>query len=573
MMFRSWLSSKRGQVLGGGSFALRLFPVTASASLLLCLWPAAPEPKIVFENVAQQAGISMVVDNSATPEKHQVETMLSGVALFDYDNDGLLDLYVVNGASLPSMDKSNPKYWNRLYHNDGNGKFTDVTEKAHVRGGDYGMGVAAADYDNDGYVDLFIAGVNRNQLLHNNGDGTFTDITEKAGLSGVDPRLGKMWSMSAGWFDYDNDGLLDLLVINYVRWSIDHEPGCRAGNVPAYCSPASYTGAANLLYHNNGDGTFTDVSESSGISKLIGKGMGVAFADYDGDGWTDVFVSNDTTRNFLLHNNRDGTFQEVALPAGVAYNDNGKSIAGMGTDFRDVFNDGRPDVFVVGMVGDTFPLFRNTGRGFIDVTSISGVARATFNRTAWGSAIADFDNDGNKDLFAACASILDNSEVVEHRPSKQPNLVLRNLGNGKFEDVSQTAGVTFQWPGAHRGVAVGDLNNDGRLDVVVTNLNARPEVFLNRSPGNNHWILIRLIGVKSNRDGLGAKVMVVPAGGQPLYNHATTSVGLGGSSDRRVHFGLGASTRIDRIEISWPGGHRQTLSNVAVDQVLNVREQ
>jgi hypothetical protein len=548
-------------------------PAAASASLILCLWPAAPEPKILFENVAEQAGISMVVDNSVTPEKHQVETMLSGVALFDYDNDGLLDLYVVNGASLPSMDKSNPKYWNRLYHNDGNGKFTDVTEKAHVRGVDYGMGVAAADYDNDGYVDLFIAGVNRNQLLHNNGDGTFTDVTGRAGVSGVDPRLGKTWSMSAGWFDYDNDGLLDLLVINYVRWSIDHEPGCRAGNVPAYCSPASYTGAANLLYHNNGDGTFTDVSESSGIGKLVGKGMGVAFADYDGDGWTDVFVSNDTTRNFLLHNNRDGTFQEVALPAGVAYNDNGKSIAGMGTDFRDVFNDGRPDVFVVGMVGDTFPLFRNTGKGFLDVTSVSGVGRATFNRTAWGSAIADFDNDGNKDLFAACASILDNSEVVEHRPSKQPNLILRNLGNGKFEDVSPTAGFTFQAPGAHRGVAVGDLNNDGRLDTVVTNLNARPEVFLNRSPGNNHWILIHLIGVKSNRDGLGAKVMVVPAGGQLLYNHATTSVGLGGSSDRRVHFGLGASTKIDRIEISWPGGHRQTLSNVAVDQVLTVREQ
>ena len=551
---------------------LRRLSAAALLTLTFSAWPAAPEPKVLFENVADQAGISMIVDNSVTPLKHQIETMIAGVAVFDYDNDGLLDIYVVNGASLPTMDKSNPKYWNRLYHNDGNGKFTDVTEKAHVRGADYGMGVAAADYDNDGYVDLFIAGVNRNQLLHNNGDGTFTDVTEKAGLSGIDPRSGKTWSMSAGWFDYDNDGLLDLLVVNYVRWSIDHEPGCRADNVPAYCSPASYTGASNLLYHNNGDGTFTDVSESSGISKLIGKGMGVAFADYDDDGWTDAFVSNDTTRNFLLHNNGNGTFQETALPAGVAYNDNGKSIAGMGADFRDVFNDGRPDIFVVGMVGDTFPLFRNTGKGFLDVTSVSGVAPATFNRTAWGAAIADFDNDGNKDLFAACASILDNSEVVEHRPSKQPNLVLRNLGGGKFEDVSPRAGASFQLAGAHRGVAVGDLNNDGRLDVVVTNLNARPEVFLNRSPGSNHWILIRLIGVKSNRDGLGAKVMVVPAGGRPLYNHATTSVGLGGSSDRRVHFGLGESTRIDRIEISWPGGHRQTLANVAVDQILTVRE-
>jgi len=561
------------RLLRAATFALRLLPAAASAILILCLWPAPPEPKIAFENVADQAGIAMVVDNSVTPEKHQVETMLAGVAVFDYDNDGLLDIYIVNGASLPSMDKSNPKYWNRLYHNEGNGKFTDVTEKAGVRGVDYGMGVAAADYDNDGYVDLFIAGVNRNQLLHNNGDGTFTDVTDKAGVSGIDPRSGKAWSMSAGWFDYDNDGLLDLLVINYVRWSIDREPACRAGNLPAYCSPASYTGAANLLYHNNGDGTFTDVSQSSGISKLIGKGMGVAFADYDGDGWTDAFVSNDTTRNFLLHNNRDGTFREIGVLAGVAYNDNGKSIAGMGTDFRDVFSDGRPDVFVVGMVGDTFPLFRNAGRSFLDVTSVSGVARATFGRTAWGSAIADFDNDGHKDLFAACASILDNSEAIDHLPFKQPNLVLRNLGNGTFEDVSRTAGATFQAPGAHRGVAVGDLNNDGRLDVVLTNLNARPEVFLNRSPGTNHWILIRLAGVKSNRDGLGAKVMIVPAGGPPQYNHATTSVGLGGSSDRRVHFGLGESTRIDKIEITWPGGRRQTLSNVAVDQILTVREQ
>ena len=546
--------------------------MAGAAAIALGIGAAGPAPRIVFENVAGRAGISMIVDNSATRDRHQVETMLAGVALFDYDNDGLLDIYVVNGASLPSMDKSDPKYWNRLYHNDGNGRFTDVTAKAGVRGEGYGMGVAAADYDNDGNVDLFVAGVNRNQLFHNNGDGTFTDVTGKAGLDGTDGKPGKTWSISAGWFDYDNDGLLDLIVINYVRWSIDREPACRSGNIRTYCSPDSYEGEPNMLFHNNGDGTFTDVSASSGIGGLIGKGMGVAFADYDGDGWTDVFVSNDTYRNFLFHNDGRGKFQEVGILAGVAYNDHGKSIAGMGADFRDIDNDGRPDIWVVGMVNDTFPLFRNTGKGFLDVTNGSGVARATVGRTAWGNGIADFDNDGYKDLFAACASILDNSEEIDHLPSKLPNLVLRNLGNGKFDNVSGDAGASFQVPGAHRGVAIGDLDNDGRLDVVVTNLNAPPEVFLNRSPGSNHWILLRLVGTRSNRDGLGARVMVAPAAGPPQYNHATTSGGFSASSDRRVHFGVGASTRIDRIEITWPGGRRQTLQNVGVDQLLTVRE-
>src|SRR6267378_1204624 len=270
-----------------------------------------------------------------------------------------------------------------------------------------------------------------------------------------------------------------------------------------------------MLFHNNGDGTFTDVSESSGIGKLIGKGMGVAFADYDGDGFTDVFVSNDTFRNFLFHNNGNGT---------------------------------RPDIFVVGMVGDTFPLFRNTGKGFWDITSTSGVARATASRTAWGAGIADFDNDGFKDLFAACAAILDNSEETDHLPSKLPNLVLRNLGNGHFADVSRDAGPSFQVPERHRGVAFGDLNNDGKIDAVVTALNAPPEIFINRSPEPNHWLLIRLVGTKSNRDGLGAKVKITTAGGSLQYNHATTSTGIGGSSDRRVHFGLGTATRIDKLE-------------------------
>jgi hypothetical protein len=539
----------------------------------LLLWPQKPAPKIVFENVAESAGVHMVVNNSVTPEKHQIETMLAGVAVFDYNNDGLLDIYVVNGARIPSMDKSDPRFFNRLYRNDGNGKFTDVTEQAGVKGEGYGMGVAAADYDNDGNVDLYVSSVNRNQLFHNNGDGTFTDVTAKAGVAGIHPALGKTFSISAGWFDYDNDGRLDLIVINYIRWSPDKEPPCKVNNIRSYCAPDAYEGEPNILYHNNGDGTFTDVSAASGIGKMVGKGMGVAFADYDGDGFTDVFVSNDTFRNFLFHNNGNGTFTENAIVSGVAYNENGKSIAGMGTDFRDIDNDGRPDIFVVAMIADTFPLFRNTGKAFSDITSVSGVARASNGVTAWGAGIADFDNDGNKDLFAACASILDNSEEIDHLPSKLPNMVLRNLGSARFENVSADAGASFRVPRAHRGIAFGDLNNDGRMDVVVTSLNEPVEIFMNRSPATNHWLLVRLVGTKSNRDGLGAKIKLTPAGGPAQYNHATTSLGFSAASDKRVHFGLGTASKIEKLEIAWPSGMKQTLTGIAADQVLTVKEQ
>jgi len=432
--------------------------------------------------------------------------------------------------------------------------------------------VAAADYDNDGWVDLYVTGVNRNQLFHNNGNGTFTDVTEKAGVAGIHPKLGKTWSISGGWFDYDNDGRLDLFVTNYVNWSLETEPVCKTRDIVAYCSPNSYTGQPNMLFHNNGDGTFTDVSEASGIGKHAGKGMGVVFADYDGDGYTDVFVSNDTYRNFLFHNNGDGTFREIGTISGVAYNENGRSIAGMGADFRDVDNDGRPDIFVVGMIGDTFPLFRNRGTDFTDVTSAWGIAGATARSTAWGAGIADFDNDGWKDLFAACSSILDNSEEIEHLPSKLPNKVLRNSGGTHFDDVSAAAGSSFATPQAHRGTAYGDLNNDGRMDVVVTVKDGPPEILLNRSAQNNHWLLIKLIGTRSNRDGLGARLKATLAAGRALYNHATTSTGLSASSDPRVHFGLDVAERVEKLEIWWPSGVRQVLQNVPADRILTVKE-
>jgi hypothetical protein len=551
--------------------------VKASLIIVLVLGAAAllafqsAVPAIVFENVAAKSGLHFVLDNSATPEKHQPETMIAGVAVFDYNNDGLPDIYFVNGAKLPEMDKSDPRYWNRLYRNNGDGTFTDVTEKAGVKGIGYGMGVAAGDYDNDGWVDLYVAGVNANQLLHNNGDGTFTDVTRKAGVAGIDPQLGKLFSISAGWFDYDNDGRLDLFVTNYIRWDPTKEPKCMSGNVQAYCNPNAFQGEPNMLFHNNGDGTFTDVSQKSGIGKLVGKGMGVAFADYDNDGYTDVFVSNDTYRNFLFHNNGNGTFSEVGINSGVAYNDAGKSIAGMGVDFRDVDNDGKPDIWVVAMVNDAFPLFQNAGRDFNDVTAQWGVARATSRMTAWSAGIYDFDNDGRKDLFAAGGSILDNEELVDRLPTKLPNLVLRNLNGPRFQDVSEEAGLR-RAPEQHRGAAFGDFNNDGLIDVVVTCLNAPAELWLNRSVGGNHWLMLKLRGTKSNREGLGAKVRVMPESGPAQWNHATTSVGFSSSSDDRVHFGLGAARGAKTIEIIWPSGLKQVLRDVNADQILTVTE-
>ena len=533
---------------------------------------AGSGPAIVFENIQPSSGVDFVLDNSATPEKHQPETMLAGVAIFDYNNDGLPDLFFVNGARMPDLAKSDPRYWNRLYRNNGDGTFTDVTEKAGVKGTGYGMGVAAGDYDNDGCVDLYIAGVNRNQLLHNNCDGTFTDVTERAGVQGMIRGIGKGFGISAGWFDYDNDGRLDLFVCNYIHWVPGHERECRAGDQRGYCSPDAYEGEPSILYHNNGDGTFTDVSDRSGIGRHIGKGMGVTFADFDGDGFTDIFMTNDTVRNFLFHNRGDGTFEEIGDRAGVSYNENGHSMAGMGADFRDLDNDGRPDIFVVGMIGDTFPLFRNSGQQFEDITRRSGLVRATLRLTAWGAGAYDFDNDGWKDLLATTGSVLDNSESVENLPSKLPNLLLRNLGGSRFEDVGAGAGPAFRIPQAHRGVAFGDLNNDGRMDAVVTCLNAHPEIWINRSPGSNHWLMLKLVGTRSNRQGLGARIKLIPESGPAQFNHVTTSVGLSSSSDDRVHFGLGRAARAKSIEISWPSGLKQTVSDVAADRVLTIVE-
>ena len=527
---------------------------------------------IQFENIIAQSSVKFTLKNSVSPQRYTFETMAGGVALFDYNNDGLLDIFFTNGAEIPLLEKTNSSYWNRLFRNNGDGTFTDVSEKAGLQGIGYSMGVAAGDYDNDGYVDLYVTGVNRNQLFHNNGDGTFTDVTAKSGVTGVIPGYGKAWSITAGWFDYNNDGLLDLLVVNYLDYNMKTAKLCVAQGLPAYCSPIDFLGTPNILYRNNGDGTFTDVSKQSHISEYVGKGMGISFADYDNDGFTDVFISNDTFQNYLLHNNGDGTFTEVGLLAGVAYTGFGNAVAGMGTDFRDLDNDGRPDIFQTAMFGEGFPLYRNMGGGqFQDVTGPSGLTKFTSRLTAWGAGAFDFDNDGWKDLFTANSDILDNSMELAHRPYALPNGLFRNMGNLTFEDLSAKAGASFQVPGAHRGAAFGDLNNDGKIDAVVTSLNGPPEIWMNRTSNGNHWIILKLVGVKSNHDGLGTKVKITTSLGAQ-YNHATTAVGLNSSSDKRVHFGLGSATVIDRIELAWPSGIKQVLTNVKGDQILTVTE-
>lgn len=530
------------------------------------------DPPIIFEDTIDASKLHFVLKNSVSPQRYSIETMTGGVALFDYNNDGHLDIFFTNGAEIPSLRKSTPAFYNRLFRNNGDGTFTDATEKAGLAGAGYSMGVATGDYDNDGFVDLYITGVNRNQLFHNNGDGTFTDVTDKSGVNGVIPGRGKPWSVAAGWIDYNNDGLLDLFVVNYLDYSIPKAHSCETNNIVDYCSPNEYGGTPNILYRNNGDGTFTDVSRESHVSRYIGKGMGVAFADYDNDGFTDIFVSNDTFPNFLLHNNGDGTFTDVALLAGVAYNENGKTVAGMGTDFRDIDNDGKPDIFLAAMYGDTFPLYRNLGNGqFEDDTDVTGLAAMTARFTAWGTGIFDFDNDGNKDIFAAGSAILDNSMEVSHKPYALPNGLYRNLGNMVFKDVSAQAGASFAAPAAHRGAAFGDLNNDGKTDVVVTVLNGEPQLLMNRSPNHNHWIILSLVGVVDNRDGLGTKVKITTTNGVQ-YNQATTAVGYNSSSDKRVYFGLGNATVVDRIELAWPTGLKQVLKNVAADQILTIVE-
>jgi hypothetical protein len=437
------------------------------------------------------------------------------------------------------------------------------------------MGVAAGDFNNDGAPDLFLANVTANQLYRNNGDGTFSDITEKAGLAGARMDGRKMWAVGAGWFDFDNDGDLDLFVVNYCRWEVNKDPYCETPKrTRAYCDPHAYQPLPNSLFRNNGDGTFTDISAEAGVHSHLGKGMSVSFADFDDDGFLDAFVANDTMRNFLFRNVGGKKFEEVGVRAGVSFGQSGAALSGMGSDFRDINNDGHPDIWHTAVEMETFPLFLYRGRGiFTNATFTSGLAGYTVQMSGWGNGFADFDNDGWKDLFVARANVLDN--VADGKPDRkypEPNSVFRNLKNGKFEDVSAGAGPDFQREGAHRGAAFGDLDNDGRVDAVVTVLQGPARLFRNTSPTGNHWLTLKLTGGKSNRMGIGARVKITTEDGLSQWNMATTSIGYACSSDPRVHFGLGASKAAKQVEIIWPSGMKQVLENVAGDRILEITE-
>jgi hypothetical protein len=530
---------------------------------------------IRLENVTARSGLSFYCDSSPTPNRNQPETMVSGVALIDYDNDGWLDVYFINGAAIPSLEKDSPRYWNRLFRNNGDGTFTDVTEKAGVQGKGYGMGAAVGDYDNDGWPDLFLANVTDNQLYHNNGDGTFTDVTKKAGLTGAKMNGRKMWGVAAGWFDMDNDGDLDLFVSNYCVWEVNKDPFCGPNpQTRAYCHPDSYEPLPNTLYRNNGDGTFTDVSREMGILPHSGKGMGVAFADFDHDGWMDVFVANDNAPNLLFHNIKGKKFEECAMQMGVAFPESGAFISGMGAEFRDLDNDGWEDIWHTAIEGETFPLYRNLGegRGFEELTHRAGLGHTTRQMSAWSNGAFDLDNDGWKDLVTARGNVQHSLAMLSMRQSEEPLAIFRNLGNNRFADVTALAGPDAMKPLLRRGLAYGDLDNDGRIDIVTTTLNGYSEHFRNTTANGNHWILFRLEGVRSNRMGIGARIRITTPDGLVQVNHATTSTGYSASSDHRVHFGLGKNEVIRSVEIVWPSGARQTLSDVRADQILTVRE-
>ena len=544
-------------------------------SLVLAVGRAYLPANPLFTDVTAGSGIHFRNQASPTAQKYLPEAMVGGVAMLDYNGDGLLDIFFVNGAAIAdpmpadrTPDKFEERYWNRLYRNNGDGTFTDVTAEAGVRGNAFGMGVAVGDFDNDGRPDLYVTNLGRNNLYHNNGDGTFTDIAAQAGVTASG------WSSGAAFVDYDRDGRLDLVVARYVQWDFGMDRWCgeRKPGYRAYCHPDQFQPVTHLLFHNEGNGKFRDVSRESGFAQAPGKGLGVAINDFDRDGWPDIFVANDSFPQQLFHNLGNGKFEEVALVLGLAYDEDGRTFAGMGADFADYDNDGWPDIFVNALGSQRYALFHNDRGKFEYVSGPAGIGLASMLHSGWGAKLVDYDNDGWKDLIVGQGHVMDNVELTQ--PSLhylEPFLLLRNVA-GKFTDITKNSGAALQVSRAARGVAFGDLNNDGLIDLAV-NCNNRPAVILrNETPAGNHWLLVNTIGAKSNRDGIGAQLRIVTAGGSRQFAMVSTASSYLSASDKRVHFGLGTDRSAKLLEITWPSGRVQRIDNVAADRILTVRE-
>lgn len=555
---------------------LVLGSVIAVGLVVNLLFASNGDKPVTYEDVTSSSRIHFKNNNSATPEKYLIETMTGGVAVFDYDNDGWLDVFLVNGAKIRAgqrdsevPDKSEPEFWNRLYRNNHDGTFTDVTEKAGVRGNGYGMGVAVGDFDNDGFEDLLVTNYGSVILYKNNRDGTFTDVTQKAGLHT------EGWMSSAGFFDYDNDGKLDLFICRYLDWDFSKNKYCgsRVEGGRSYCHPDNFKPVSNYLFHNNGDGTFTDVSAKSHIAASAGKGLGVAFADFNNDGRLDISVANDSFQQFLFINNGDGTFTENGLAAGVGYTDEGKVFAGMGTDASDVDDDGKPDIVTTALSNETYAYFHNNGDGSFNYdTNVSRLGEITRLFGGWGMRVVDYDNDGHKDLFFANSHVMDNIEKMQPHLEYLQHLLLLRQVDGKFVNVSDQSGKVFAEKWASRGAAFGDLDNDGDIDVVVETCGGPAYVLRNEGGNQNGWIGLDLRGTKSNRDGIGAKVKLTSESGRIQYGMVTTTASYQSAQDKRLFFGIGQETAIRKIEITWPSGTKQVIENPSIRKILTIAE-